>query len=149
MHLLPCVWECVCSGPLVLNCWMVLLPTAERVQLHSPLCSVLCDCSPLTLLISVQCVRAKAPARPPGIWGEQSRIYTHKSDRCMACHYLPLIIIVPPIFIHWAALAVFPVWLRNICTVALRSDRCWWGVSGYCRHSCSGFLFVCRAWVCL
>lgn len=53
--------------------------------------------------------------QPAGIWEEQSRICAHKSDRCMVCHYLPLIIILSLFFILWATLAQ----LKNICTVAL------------------------------
>lgn len=70
-----CVTVCVrvCSGPSVLNCWMWSLPTAERVQLHSPLRSLLCDCSPLTPLISiVVCAcRSAAPADRYMRGGEQ------------------------------------------------------------------------------
>lgn len=54
------------------------------------------------------CVLAGAPPQPAGIWEAASRIYTHKSDRCMVCHYLPLIIILPLLFIPWATLAIFP-----------------------------------------
>lgn len=102
---------CVCarSGLLALNCWMLSLPIAERVQLHSPLRSVLCALWLLTADSSHQhCVVYGLERRPGRQVEEQSRIYTHKSDRCMVCHYLPLIIILPLLFILWATLAVFP-----------------------------------------
>lgn len=104
-----CVCVCARSGLLALNCWMLSLPIAERVQLHSPLRSVLCALWLLTADSSHQhCVVYGVERRPGRQVEEQSRIYTHKSDRCMVCHYLPLIIILPLLFILWATLAVFP-----------------------------------------
>lgn len=73
------------------------------------------------------CVWAGAQTQPPGKQLEPSRTHTHISDRCMMCHYPPLIIILPLLFILWATLAFFLVYLRSICTVALQSDRCSWG----------------------
>ena len=70
------------------------------------------------------CVQAGAQTRSAGTWEEHSRIYAHKSDRCMVCHYPPLIITLPVLFILWATLAVL---FRNVCTVTLWSDRYSWG----------------------
>lgn len=92
-------------------------------------------------------VRAGAWTRPAGIWEEQSRIYTHKSDRCMACHYLPLIIILPLLFILWATSAVFfwpgsetfALWPCGVIDAPVEAP-------GYCCHSYSSvFSFVCAA----
>lgn len=143
VHFDVCVSVCVCSGPLVLDCWMLSLPVAEWLQLHSPLRSVIAH--RWLFSSALLCVRLRAQTRPPGIWEEPSRIYTHKSDRCMVCHYPPLIIILPLLFILWATLAVFPARLRNICTVALWSDRCSWGGT---RLLLLWIFCVCRACVC-
>lgn len=90
------------------------------------------------------CVLAGAPPQPAGIWEAASRIYTHKSDRCMVCHYLPLIIILPLLFIPWATLAIFPAPAQEHLYRGLgRVTHAPQEEPGYWCDSCS--LFVCGA----
>lgn len=139
MHL----WVCVC---VVLNCWMLSLPVAERVQLRSP---------PFALwLLSADSFHQHCGSYGLERWPgrqveEQSRICTHKSDRYMACHYFPLTIILLLLFILWATLAVFAAWLRNICGVALWGDRCSWLVVLLRLVLWQLALALCKAQVCV
>lgn len=114
------ILKCLCPCTL----WGLIVGCCSRARVLFSL--LLCDFSLPTLSTALWTVWPQVQSQPAGIREEQSRIYTHKSDRCIVCHYLPLIIILLLLFIPWTTLAVFPGWLTNICAVALQSDRCSW-----------------------
>lgn len=115
---LLCVFACACTlgfrCSIVGRCHRPKWSESSSI-LHSALCSVFAHC--WLLSSALWCVRAAAPTQPPGIWEEQSRIYTDKFYRYMECHYFPLFIILPLLFILWATLAVFLARPSSICTV--------------------------------